>query len=147
MSAVSGVSGQSGQQANTSNAYDKLDVDSFIKMMVAELQNQDPTNPTSSNEILQQVSQIRSLQSTETMTQTLESVQLGQNLASASGLLKQNITGLANDGKAVSGVVDRVTISDSVPTLHVGDQSVALQNVTAILPDGAGTTNTATSGS
>ena len=54
---------------------------------MAELQNQDPMEPMKNSELLQQVSQIRAIQSNDRLTDTLESVSLGQNLATAGNLL------------------------------------------------------------
>jgi flagellar basal-body rod modification protein FlgD len=135
--ATSGVAGQQGQQATTgSNSFNSLDVESFIKMLVAELQNQDPMNPTSNSEILQEVSQIKAIQSNQQLNETLQSVELGQNLASAANLLNQTIKGLDDSGNTVSGKVDKISIDNNVPTLHIGNSTVALKNVSEILPAG-----------
>jgi flagellar basal-body rod modification protein FlgD len=142
--ASSGVSGQQGQQTTTGNAFNSLNTESFIKMLVAELQSQDPTNPASNTEILQQVSQIKAIQSDDNLSTTLQSVQLGQSLATASNLIGRTVSGKDTNGDAVSGQVTKVSIDNSLPTLYVGDQSLPLANVTDILP--AGTATSATSG-
>ena len=80
-----GSTAQTNTQSSGSgkDAIDSLDTSAFIKMLVAELQNQDPMNPMSNSEMLQQVSQIRSIQSNDNLSTTLQSVLLGQNLATA----------------------------------------------------------------
>lgn len=110
-------------------------VDDFLKMLIAELQNQDPLNPTDNNQILQQVGQIRNIQSTSQLTETLQSVLLGQNLSSASNLINKQIHGLTADGKNVEGRVERVTIEDGTPRLIVGANSLSLSSVREILSE------------
>jgi flagellar basal-body rod modification protein FlgD len=133
------VQGQTGAQSSSSDAFQNLNLDSFIKLLVAQLQNQDPMQPVSNTEILQQVSQIQSIQSTGKLTSTLQSVLLGQNVSTGSSLLGRTVTGL-RDGdhpQTVTGTVDKVTIADGVAKLQVGNDTVSLNNVSAILPAGA----------
>ena len=124
----------SASNAAAKDAFDSLDTSTFIKMLVAELQNQDPMNPMDNQQILQEVSQIDQIQASQKLTNTLDSVLLGQSLSTASGLLNRTITGLDANNQNVTGVVDRVTIEDGNPILHIGDQQIQLKNVTEIDP-------------
>ena len=137
-SGVTGVSGQQGAQATDNDAFKNLDLDAFLQILVTELQNQDPMQPMNNTELLQQVSQIRSIQSNDQLNSTLQSVSLGQNLITAGNMLNQNIAGLDDNGNKITGVVDRVTIDNGVATLHVGNDTVKLQNVSEILPANGG---------
>jgi len=110
-----------------------VNLDDFLKLLIAELQNQDPMSPMDNNQILQQVSQIREIESNSRLTETLESVQLGQAMATASSLIGQYITALTADGEKVSGQVDRVSVVDGQPKLMVGDYEVDLDNIGEIL--------------
>ena len=76
----------------------------------------------------------RSVGSIRRLSETLDSVLLGQNLANANTLIGRRIEGLNGDGDAVSGVVDKVTIQDKAVKLHVGDEVVPLTNVREVLP-------------
>ncbi|MGQ9575381.1 MAG: flagellar hook assembly protein FlgD [Thermoguttaceae bacterium] len=134
-----GISGLRGPQAPNHDAFKDLNLDTFIQLLVAELQNQDPLSPMSNTEILQQVSQIRAIESNARLTSTLEAVLLGQNVATASSLLGRTVTGLSDESGKVTGKVDRVTIADGVTKLHVGDNTLSLKNVSEILP-ASGTT-------
>ncbi len=139
-SEVSGTqssSSSSSGASSLSSAYDKLDVETFTKLLVAELQNQDPLSPMDSAQIVQQVSEIRSIQASLELTDTLQAVQLGQSLATASSLIGRTIAGLTDDADSVTGTVDSVTINDGVAKLHVGTNTVDLKNVSEILPDGS----------
>jgi flagellar basal-body rod modification protein FlgD len=104
----------------------------FLKLLITQLQNQDPLNPTDNSDMLNQISQIRNIEATSELSSTLQSVLLGQNLASASSLVDKQISGLSDDGKMVSGRVERVTIADGVPRLVVGAATLSLKNVSEI---------------
>ena len=99
-------------------------MDTFIQLLVAQLQNQDPMDPMSNTEILQQVSQIRAIQSTSELTSTLESVLLGQNVSTASSLLgpDDHRVDRRQQRRSVTGKVDKVTIADGVAKLQVGER-------------------------
>lgn len=127
-----GINAQRNLDANESLR--GLDMDHFLKLMITELQNQDPLNPLENNELLAQISQIREVGATERLTDTLDSVLLGQNVANATNLIGKHIRGIEDDGTRVEGLVERVTIVDNIPRVHVGQQQVGLNNVGEILP-------------
>ena len=132
---INGIQGTQGQQTGDANQpLRELDLSAFIKLMVTELQNQDPLNPMENSEILQQISQIRQIGESEKLTTTLDSVLLNQNLSSASSLLGKNIKALTDDGTAVDGTVERVSVVKGVPRLHVGEFEVGLNNLAEITP-------------
>lgn len=116
----------------TYDPYEALDIDAFLKLMITELQNQDPLNPMDNNAMLQQISQIQSIQSNKQLSETLESVMLGQSMASATSLLDQTIHGLTDGGEEISGRVERVSVEHGVPRLIVDGQSIKLTNVREI---------------
>ncbi len=96
-----------------------LDLQSFFDLMIAELQNQDPLNPMDNQEMLAQIGQIREISSNDKLSETLDSVLLGQSISSATNLIGANVKGLTDTGQKVSGAVQRVTISDGEPLLDL----------------------------
>lgn len=118
-----------------------LDVDQFLQLMIAELTNQDPLNPMDNNQMLQQINQLREISASDRLTDTLDSVLMGQNLSTASGLIGKEVKALSDDAKDITGVVDRVSVdtSDSgnrTLRVHIGANSVNLKNIREILPTG-----------
>jgi flagellar basal-body rod modification protein FlgD len=117
-----------------------VDINDFMTLMIAELQNQDPLDPMKNSEMLQQLSHIRSIGSTDQLTQTLEAMLIGQNLTTAGSLIGKEVTALTDQGLNIQGLVDRVTAaagergSRSV-RLHIGEHSVSLQNIREIAPN------------
>ncbi len=109
-----------GDQAfGSSNSLNELDMDDFLNLMITELQNQDPLNPLENAELIAQISQIREVGATEKLTETLSAVLLGQNISSATNLIGADIEAISDDNQRVSGIVERVTISDGDPQLHL----------------------------
>ena len=133
---VNSVQGQTAAQASTSDAFQNMDMSSFIQLLVAQLQNQDPMDPMSNTEIMQQMSQVQSIQATSQLSTTLQSVLLGQNVATGSSLLGQTITGLTDGSnpQTVTGTVSGVSIADGTAKLQVGSNTILLSNVSAISP-------------
>lgn len=119
------------------DAYSNLKIEDFIKLMITELQNQDPLNPMDNGQLLQQLSSMQTINSTSKLTTTLDSVLLGQNLANAGALIGKTINGLTADGEDVTGKVEQATLVGNVPYLNVGDKSVPIANVRYIMPEGA----------
>ncbi|MGD0653262.1 MAG: flagellar hook capping FlgD N-terminal domain-containing protein [Thermoguttaceae bacterium] len=109
-----------------------LDTNDFLKLLLTELQNQDPLDPTSTSDILTQVSEIKAIKSNDDLSNTLSSLKLQQQLYTGSSLLKSTITGTNNSGATVTGTVDSVKVSNSTVYACVGSESVSLANITNI---------------
>lgn len=128
-----------------------VDINQFLTLMITELQNQDPLNPMSNADFMQQISTIRQIGSTNQLTESLQAVFLGQNLGTATSLIGKKISALSINGdkiENVEGVVERVTIAvdekdDSQRTVqvHIGDKTIDLKNVREIVKDAATTSN------
>ena len=134
-----GVLGQQGQQNPYGDAFGELGMDEFLKMMITELQHQDPLNPMDNTQILEQIGQMREIVASDQLTDTLESVLLGQNLATASSMIGRLIVALTDDAGEITGRVDRVSIVDGEPKLNVGEHTIDLRNVSQILAESADT--------
>src|SRR5262245_61486161 len=101
------------------NTLNDLDLDVFLKLLINEMQNQDPLNPMDNSEMLNQINQIREIGSTDKLTSTLDSVLLGQNITSSTNLIGQDIKAVSDDNQSVSGTVTRVSIEDGKPKLEL----------------------------
>ncbi len=111
-----------------------LNLDDFFKLMIAEMQNQDPLNPLENHQLLQQISAIQEYGATQQLSQTLDSVLMGQNITNATSLIGKNVTALTDEGNEVSGAVDRVTISGNSVKVHMGDNQISMSNIRQVLP-------------
>ncbi len=113
-----------------------LDVDEFLKLMITELQNQDPLNPMDNAQLVEQIGQIRSISATTQLSDTLGSVLAGQSLTTASSLIGKKVAALTDTNENVTGVVDRVSVEvdeddndKRTYRVHIGDKKIDLKNV------------------
>jgi flagellar basal-body rod modification protein FlgD len=81
---------------------DKLDKDAFMKMMLAQMKHQDPTNPLQSHEMAAQLAQFTSVEQLTNINQTLAGMSAAQGPES-------NYQALALIGKKVSGDSSKLT--------------------------------------
>src|SRR4051795_10276740 len=85
-----------------------LKSEDFINMMVTQLQNQDPLEPTKNQELLAQMSQIGQLQSQTQLTTSLNAMVLQNSLGAAGNLIGKSVQGADDTGSAITGMVNSV---------------------------------------
>jgi flagellar basal-body rod modification protein FlgD len=117
-----------------------LDINQFLQIMITELTNQDPLNPMDNTQLVQQISTIREISATSQLSDTLNAVQSGQSLTTASSLIGKTVTALSDDGQNVTGVVGSVTVSVGEEKntrsyrVHIGESEVDLKNIREVKP-------------
>jgi len=118
--------------AGATNSLNSLTANDFLNLMITELKNQDPLNPTDESQIMAQTASLSQITASNQLTSTLDSMQIGQNLQGAASLIGASITGLDAKGNSVSGTVSSVTVSGGEAQLQVGSSTVSLSNVETI---------------
>lgn len=103
--------------------------DDFMTLLITQLQYQDPTEPMSNDEILSQVSQMQSMQASVELTDTLEGLSSGQELASASSMIGLRVSGRGDDDALVEGVVERAAIRAGEAVVTVEGTEVKLDRI------------------
>src|SRR5918992_642390 len=83
-----------------------LKSEDFIKMMITQLQNQDPLEPAKNEELLAQMSQIGQLQSATSLQESLKGMVLQNQIGAAGNLIGKMVEGLDDMGDDVEGVVN-----------------------------------------
>ncbi len=110
-----------------------LSSEDFMKLLIAQLQNQDPASPMDSDQLLNQISQMRALQANLELEKSLEGLTLGQQLSSATSLIGKSITAVVGDQDIeVSGVVQSVVVKDGSTMLRVDGQEIPMSDVTKV---------------
>ena len=118
-------------------ASNELGKDDFMKLLLAQLQHQDPLKPMDDQAFIAQTAQFNALEQMENLNKTLSAVLDSQQLSEASGLIGKTIEATGSDGKAVTGKVTGVSMQGGVAKLHVGDKVVDLDKVTKVATDEA----------
>ena len=116
---------QSSSTSNTSATSSLLGKDQFLQLMMAELQNQNPMSPNSSDptQYVTELAQFTSLeQQTNTAQSTAQSAQADQ-ASQALALLGHTVSYIDPAGNSGTGVVQKVDFTTSGPTLTVNGNS------------------------
>ena len=135
-----------GRATSAGDRMNDLTMADFIRMMTAELQNQDPTNPMSNAEILSQIGQIRQVTSNDRLTNGVDALTSGiaalnsnQMISLAAGMIGKTVKGsymtVASGDRAsekieVAGAVDKVSIDKGIVKLHIGSETIDASSVT-----------------
>jgi flagellar basal-body rod modification protein FlgD len=93
--------------------------DTFLKLLITNLQHQDPTKPQDSNEYVAQISQMTMVEQLTKLSSTSSSTALGQQVASTVALLGRSVTYVGADGVPTTGTVEKVDVSGDAPTITV----------------------------
>lgn len=141
---ATGISGL-GQPLNgasepaSNDAFSSLTSEEFVKIMFTELGNQDPLKPQDSQALVEQMANLRSIQSDLDMSKKLESLVTQNQLASAGGLIGKSVSGLDEGNQRVSGVVKSVLKTPDGAVLSLqGGKRVAFSQVDQMYAEGDG---------
>jgi flagellar basal-body rod modification protein FlgD len=118
---------------NLSNSGAILGKDDFLKLLVAQMKNQDPMSPQDNTQSIAQMAQFSSL---EQMTNLVHSFdQLGQSMAVERGVsfIGKSVSYVAANGSTQQGVVQSVDLSGDAPTLTIdGASGIDIAAVTQV---------------
>lgn len=106
--------------------------DQFLRLLVAQLQNQDPLEPLKDQDFLAQLAQFQTLESSLSSAKTQEEQLLAQQLASASALIGKYVTAALEGVGSIEGVVEKAIVRDGEVLLVVNGHEVALDQVTEV---------------
>lgn len=133
MSTIAGVGGSAGTGA-ASGGISGLSSDEFLKLIFTELGNQDPLQPNDTGALLEQIANIRSIQSDVDLVDRLGEL-VGQNeLAAGAGLIGRVVSGRSEANERVTGAVHSVSRTQSGVVLNLdGGSRVPMSAVDRVL--------------
>jgi flagellar basal-body rod modification protein FlgD len=111
-------------QKNLGNS--KLSKDGFMQLLLAQLKSQDPTNPVSDKELVQQQAALTQIESIEELSKTLKS---SSQLTQAIGLSGKGVSVKGDDGLTVSGIVSQVSLSDKGTGITVNGKTYTTSQI------------------
>jgi len=106
---TSGVGTQSstGTTTGTTGGADSLDYDSFLQLLIAQMKNQDPTNPTDPSQFVAQLASFSSVEQAIKTNNKLDTLNTSLALTQAEGLIGRTV---ASDDGSVTGTVAGVRV-------------------------------------
>ncbi|CAH0339507.1 flagellar hook assembly protein FlgD [Rhizobium sp. CECT 9324] len=107
--------------ADSASASASLDYESFLKLLIAQMQNQDPTDPMDASEQISQLATFSQVEQTIQTNSNLETLITGNALTNASNYIGKTIT---SADEKTTGVIESVRVySDTmVATTTDGDE-------------------------
>jgi flagellar basal-body rod modification protein FlgD len=108
--------------------------DDFLKLLVGQLQHQDPMQPSDDNQFIGQMAQFSQLEQETNNAQTSTQIATMLSHAGALSLMGRTVSYIDDNKAMQSGVVEQVDVaSDGIATLTVGGKSgVTLAAVTQV---------------
>ena len=138
MSAISSGIGAATPTVDPSNTgFNSLTADDFLTLLIAQLQNQDPTEPVDNAEILNQLATMQGLTSNIELSDTLKQVatslensetDFGQKLSVGASYIGQSVT---LDDSTV-GIVDRAFIAGGETFVGINGADIPISRVVAV---------------
>lgn len=110
MTTVPSVTSSTGTQqtsSSTSTSGASLNYDSFLKLLTAQMQYQDPTNPMDATQFVAQLASFSNVEQAIKTNSKLDSLLVSQSLMQVDGLIDKYVTSM--DGK-VTGQIKEVHI-------------------------------------
>jgi flagellar basal-body rod modification protein FlgD len=99
---VSGASAASTSNGQSSTAFD------FLQLIVEQLKNQSPMDPSNSDQMVQQMAMMQMTQETHTLDTNMQSWAQQQGLANSAGLIGRTVAYLDSAGTQQVGAVQGV---------------------------------------
>jgi flagellar basal-body rod modification protein FlgD len=111
----------------------ELKTEDFIKMMLTQLQHQDPMEPAKNEQLLAQMSQIGQLQSASSLQETLKGLALQNQIGSGGQLMGKMVAGMDDNDQQVQGLVTAVRVQQNQVYLELDTgHTLKLDRVTDI---------------
>lgn len=101
------------------NAFSDLTSEQFVKIMFTELSNQDPLKPNDSASLMEQMANLRSIQSDLELSGKLEALTTRSELAAAGALIGRAVSGITEAGERATGLVKTVSRTKDGPVLNL----------------------------
>ncbi len=121
---------------SATNSASNIQMD-YMKLLITQLQNQNPLEPLDNNEMASQLAQFSQLQQLETMNESFAKVLSTTELAYANSLLGKEVTFMPETETGTtdiaSGVVEQVYNNvDGEVFLRVGNHTLGLEDVISV---------------
>ena len=108
----------------------RLDRDTFLKLLVAQLKFQDPSKPVDSSEFIAQSAQFTMVEKLTELASAAKESAVAQRAATVSAYLGRSVVATGGDGREVSGLVTSVDLRPEGIVLRLGGTEVPLAAVT-----------------
>lgn len=110
----------------------QLGKEEFLKLLVAQLRNQNPLEPMKDREFIAQLAQMNTVEQLQNLNSRTDSLLVSQAVGQASELIGRNVEVQDADLGPISGTVSKVTFDGNGPQLVVGGKSYRMADVNEV---------------
>lgn len=136
MSAINPVGANvatSGQTTQSSAGIGGLTQNDFLQLLVAQMQNQDPTNPMSSSQFLQEMATFTEVTDLTQLQQLTQNLVNNEVATQGLQLLGKTVTAVdPSSGKSITGTVSSLTMQNGQPMLSVSGAQIPVSSVVTV---------------
>jgi flagellar basal-body rod modification protein FlgD len=132
--AAAGTAGGSTVQEAVNN---ELGKDVFLRLLVLQMQNQDPLSPLENTEMVAQLAQFSALEAATNLNEQFEilSGNVDQlNFISGAQLLGKTVSGVDLNGEIQTGMVESIHLDGSLVVLTVNGKFMPMSGILSITP-------------
>ena len=128
-----GLPEEGGEIKNPSNVREvktQLGKDDFLKLLVTQLQYQDPLEPMDNTEFIAQTAQFTALEQMQNLNQTMTNAQAFGTIGK--GVFMNTKDEQTGQYEMIYGIVQSVEIVNGKPYLNLGDKSAPYEDITKV---------------
>lgn len=119
------VTSETGSTTATNQSQTEKTKQMFLKILVAEMQYQDPTNPTDNTEYVKEMASLSQVESLQNMQSSIEE-------STSNAMAGKYVTVTDDDGNTVEGKVEYVTTVDNVKKVSINGKLYDADNISSV---------------
>lgn len=100
-----------------------LGKDDFLKILMTQLQNQDPLNPLQDKDFIAQMATFSTLEQITNLNTSIGQLVLDSQLSQSSQMIGKTLTYLNEENKETTAVVKSVTFKEGKMAFQLGDEA------------------------
>lgn len=123
--ATENVTSETGKTTSTGESQTEKTKQMFLKILVAEMQYQDPTNPTDNTEYVKEMASLSQVESLQNMQTSIED-------STSNAMAGKYVTITDEEGNTVEGKVEYVTTVDNVKKVSINGSLYNVSDISAV---------------
>jgi flagellar basal-body rod modification protein FlgD len=109
-----------------------LGKDDFLKLLVSQLQHQDPMNPVDDKDFMGQMAQFTSVEQLTNMATSIDRMSTASQSTQSIALIGKTVTWKKEDGSSGEGVATSVSFKDGAISISVGEDQIAPNEIETV---------------
>jgi flagellar basal-body rod modification protein FlgD len=129
---INPISGSSGTSVTSKADGQTLGKDDFLRLLVSQLQHQDPLNPMDQKDFMGQMAQFSSLEQLTNLAAEVKQMGFAGQVSQSVGLLGKTVGYERADGSRAEGAATAVEIAGGRILVTVGGEQISPASITSV---------------